>query len=61
MIFMKKESTALYIVYASLFIVGIIIKNKYVLAAGFLLAAFYWAISTVISSKRRNKSKDSVR
>ncbi|MDO5321983.1 MAG: hypothetical protein Q4F39_06320 [Bacteroidia bacterium] len=49
---MKKLSVILYIIFALLFIVGIIIKNKYVNAAVFLIAAIYWAITTVVFKKK---------
>ena len=54
---MKKVSTALYILFALLFIVGIIIKNKYVIAAGFLLAAIYFAISAVSNSNKKKGNR----
>ena len=54
---MKKTSTFLYVVFALLFIVGIIIKNKYVIAAGFLLAAIYFAIYAVSNSKKKKGNR----
>lgn len=50
---MKKINTILYILFALLFIVGIVIKNKYVIAAGFILAAIYFAIYAVSNSKKK--------
>lgn len=50
---MKKISAILYILFALLFIVGIVIKNKLVIAAGFLLAAIYYAIYAVSNSKKK--------
>lgn len=50
---MKKTSTILYILFALLFIAGIIVKNKYLIAAGFLLAAVYFAINFVITSRKK--------
>lgn len=49
---MKRISTILYILYALLFIVGILIKNKYIIAAGFLLAAILFVIDAVRSTKK---------
>lgn len=54
---MKKISTILYVLYALLFIVGIIIKNKYVMAAGFLLAAIYFAIYAVSNSNKKKGNR----
>ena len=50
---MKTIRTILYILYALLFIIGIIIKNKYVIAAGFLLAVVYFVIYDVSISKKK--------
>ena len=50
---MKKISTILYVLFALLFIAGIIIKDKSVVAAGFLLAAIYFAIYALSNSKKK--------
>ena len=50
---MKTISTILYILYALLFIIGIIIKNKYLIVTGFLLAAIYFMIYAVSNSKKK--------
>ena len=50
---MKTIRTILYILYALLFIFGIIIKNKYVIIAGFLLAAIYFVIYVISNSKKK--------
>lgn len=49
---MKRLSVILYVIFALLFIFGIIIKNKYVVAAGLLIAAMYFAITAVITKRR---------
>lgn len=45
----------LYLAFAGLFIVGLILKNAYLIAGGFLLAAIYYLIVFVV---RRNKGSE---
>jgi len=47
----------LYLAFAGLFIAGLILKNAYLIAGGFLLAAIYYLIVFVV---RRNKGSESL-
>lgn len=52
---MKKWlSPILYITFAALFIVGAVIKNKYCMAGGFLLAAVYYLVPAMIKLIKKN-------
>lgn len=52
---MKKWlSSILYITFAVLFIVGIVIKNKYCMAGGFLLAAVFYLVPAMIKQTKKH-------
>lgn len=52
---MKKWlSIVLYASFAALFIVGIVTKDKYCMAGGFLLAAVYYLVLSMIKQNRKH-------